>query len=75
MDANGSEVNTAAEGVRWTEVLRGAGRGAVGAMAMSGMRVVTTGLGLVEEPPRPSAVSVAAPALCFIGRRAGSIAA
>jgi anti-anti-sigma factor len=36
MDVNGREVNTAAEGVRWTEVLRGAGRGAVGAMAMTG---------------------------------------
>ena len=45
MDVNGSEVNTAAEGVRWTEVLRGAGRGAVGAIAMTGMRVVTTELG------------------------------
>ena len=76
MDVNRSEVNAAAEGVRWTEVLRGAGRGPVGAMAMTGMRVVTTELGLVEEPPpRPSAVSLAAPALCFIGRRAGSIAA
>ncbi len=56
MDVNGSEVNAAAEGVRWTEVLRGAGRGAVGAMAMTGMRVVTTELGLVEETP-PQAVS------------------
>jgi hypothetical protein len=56
MDVNGSKVNTAAEGVRWTEVLRGPGRGAVGAMAMTGMRVVTTELGLVEESP-PQAVS------------------
>ena len=38
MDVNRSEVNAAAEGVRWTEVLRGAGRGPVGTMAMTGMR-------------------------------------
>jgi hypothetical protein len=28
MDVNGNEVNQVAEGVRWKEVLRGAGRGA-----------------------------------------------
>jgi hypothetical protein len=39
------------------EVLRGAGRGAVGAMAMTGMRVLTTELGLVEQTP-PAAVSL-----------------
>ena len=38
------------------EVLDGAMRGAVGAMAMTGMRVLTTELGLVEETP-PKAVS------------------
>jgi hypothetical protein len=38
------------------EALRGAGRGAVGAMAMTGMRVLTTELGLVEQTP-PAAVS------------------
>jgi hypothetical protein len=38
------------------EVLRGAGRGAVGAMAMTGMRVLTTELGLVNQTP-PAAVS------------------
>ncbi|MES1193907.1 MAG: hypothetical protein ABUM26_06240, partial [Solirubrobacterales bacterium] len=38
------------------EVLRSAGRGAVGAMAMTGMRVLTTELGLVEQTP-PAAVS------------------
>jgi hypothetical protein len=38
------------------EVLDGAVRGAVGAMAMTGMRVLTTELGLVEETP-PQAVS------------------
>jgi hypothetical protein len=38
------------------EVLRGAGRGTVGAMAMTGMRVLTTELGLVEQTP-PDAVS------------------
>jgi hypothetical protein len=38
------------------DVLDGAARGAVGAMAMTGMRVLTTELGLVEETP-PQAVS------------------
>jgi hypothetical protein len=38
------------------DVLDGAARGAVGAMAMTGMRVLTTELGLVEETP-PRAVS------------------
>ena len=44
------------EGSRVGEMLRGAGRGAVGAMAMTGMRVLTTELGLLEQTP-PSAVS------------------
>jgi hypothetical protein len=38
------------------EALRGAGRGAVGAMAMTGMRVLTTELGLLEQTP-PAAVT------------------
>ena len=38
------------------EALRSAGRGAIGAMAMTGMRVLTTELGLVEQTP-PAAVS------------------
>jgi hypothetical protein len=38
------------------EALQGAARGAVGAMAMTGMRVMTTELGLVEQTP-PEAVS------------------
>ena len=38
------------------EVLHGAARGAVGAMAMTGMRVITSELGLVEQTP-PHAVS------------------
>jgi hypothetical protein len=33
------------------DVLHGAARGAVGAMAMTGMRVLTTELGLVEQTP------------------------
>jgi hypothetical protein len=37
------------------DVLDGAARGAVGAMAMTGMRVLTTELGLVEQTP-PQAV-------------------
>jgi hypothetical protein len=43
-------------GSRVVEVFRGAGRGAVGAMAMTGMRVLTTELGLVEQTP-PQAVT------------------
>ena len=38
------------------EMLYGAARGAVGAMAMTGMRVLTTELGLVEQTP-PQAVA------------------
>jgi hypothetical protein len=43
------------EGSRAREMLHGAARGAVGAMAMTGMRVLTTELGLVEQTP-PQAV-------------------
>ena len=41
---------------RLGEVLHAAGRGVIGAMAMTGMRVLTTELGLVEQTP-PQAVS------------------
>lgn len=41
---------------RLGDVLSGAAFGAVGAMAMTGMRVITTELGLVEQTP-PQAVS------------------
>ena len=37
------------------EVLHAAGRGAVGAMAMTGMRALTVGLGIVEQTP-PKAI-------------------
>jgi hypothetical protein len=43
-------------GTRVGDVLSGAACGAVGAMAMTGMRVITTELGLVEQTP-PHAVS------------------
>jgi hypothetical protein len=43
------------EGSRVGEMLRGAARGAVGAMAMTGMRVLTTELGLAEQTP-PQAI-------------------
>ncbi len=42
-------------GSRVGDVLSGAARGTVGAMAMTGMRVLTTELGLVEQTP-PQAV-------------------
>jgi len=56
MDQDPVGVRGLDEGSRVGEVLHGAGRGAVGAMAMTGMRVLTTELGLVEQTP-PSAVS------------------
>ncbi len=43
-------------GSRLGDVLSGAACGTVGAMAMTGMRVITTELGLVEQTP-PQAVS------------------
>jgi hypothetical protein len=43
------------EGSRVRAVLHGGARGVVGAMAMTGMRVLTTELGLVEETP-PEAI-------------------
>jgi hypothetical protein len=43
-------------GSRLGDVLSGAACGAVGAMAMTGMRVITTELGLVEQTP-PQAIS------------------
>jgi hypothetical protein len=43
-------------GSRLGEVLHAAARGAVGAMAMTGMRVITTELGLLEQTP-PQAVA------------------
>src|SRR5688500_477113 len=44
------------ESSRLAEVLHAAVRGAIGAMAMTGMRVVTTQLGLVEQTP-PQAIA------------------
>ncbi len=55
-DQGSVQSRTAAESSRVGEVLRGAARGAVGAMAMTGMRVVTTELGLLEQTP-PQAIS------------------
>ena len=34
-----------------SDVLKGAGQGVIASMAMTGMRVVTTALGLVQQPP------------------------
>jgi hypothetical protein len=45
---------------RW---VRGAGRGAVAAMAMTGVRRVTTGLGWLERPPPERMAREAAPGL------------
>ena len=44
------------QGSRVGDVLHAAARGAVGAMAMTGMRVLTTELGLLEQTP-PRAIS------------------
>jgi hypothetical protein len=50
-----------------TAVALGAARGAVGAMAMSGMRRLTAGLGLVEKEP-PEALAEASVAGRFLTR-------
>ena len=44
------------EGSRLGEVVHAAARGGVGAMAMTGMRVITTELGLLEQTP-PQAIA------------------
>ncbi|WP_422773004.1 hypothetical protein ACN28C_08630 [Plantactinospora sp. WMMC1484] len=44
-------------------VLRGAARGGVAAMAMSGLRQATTGLGLVRQTPPESVLAHTAPRL------------
>jgi hypothetical protein len=54
--SDAADVGEVEKSSQLANVLRGAGRGAVGAMAMTGMRVVTTELGLVEQTP-PDAVS------------------
>src|SRR4029453_520006 len=51
-----TDAQRAGEGSRGREMLRSAGRGAVGAMAMTGMRVITTQLGLLEQTP-PQAIA------------------
>ena len=44
------------QGLHGGDALHGAARGALGAMAMTGMRVMTTELGLLEQTP-PQAIS------------------
>ncbi|MDG4827759.1 hypothetical protein O7627_00380 [Solwaraspora sp. WMMD1047] len=46
-----------------TPVLRGAARGVIAAMSMSGVRQVTTALGLLPRTPPESVLSATAPAL------------
>jgi hypothetical protein len=61
------------EGSRLGEMLYGAARGAVGAMAMTGMRVLTTELGLLEQTPAGRrAPARAARGRCCGARRASS---
>jgi acetyl-CoA acetyltransferase len=56
------------------DVFSGAACGAIGAMAMTGMRVITTELGLVEQTP-PQAVSrQQARGMRALLRRASSVA-
>ncbi len=45
------------------DILRGAALGTVGAMAMTGMRRITTGLGLVPAPPPQEIANEALPRL------------
>lgn len=52
----GAETQRPEQGFHFGDVLHGAARGAVGAMAMTGMRVLTTQLGLLEQTP-PHAIS------------------
>lgn len=56
-------------------ILVGAAAGAVGAMAMTGLRQVTTGLGLVERTPPEAALQTAAPQVDELnaGRRQATI--
>ena len=56
VDQDPAETQGPDEHSRLGEVVRGAARGAVGAMAMTGMRVMTTELGLLEQTP-PQAIS------------------
>jgi hypothetical protein len=56
VDEGRRELKGTDEGSRAAELLHAAARGAVGAMAMTGMRVLTTELGLLEQTP-PEAVS------------------
>ncbi len=51
-----SDLPKTIRGARVADVLSGAACGTVGAMAMTGMRVITTELGLVEQTP-PQALS------------------
>jgi hypothetical protein len=55
LDRDAAGVTGRDEGSRLGAMLHGAARGVVGAMAMTGMRVLTTELGLVEQTP-PQAV-------------------
>lgn len=56
LDQGPAEPQSPDEHSRVGEVVRGAARGAVGAMAMTGVRVMTTELGLLEQTP-PQAIS------------------
>jgi hypothetical protein len=56
MDRDAADLQGPDEHSRLGDVLHATARGAVGAMAMTGMRVLTTELGLVEQTP-PQAVS------------------
>ena len=51
------QARSAREGDASLDVLNGAACGSVGAMAMTGMRVITTELGQVEQTPPQASVS------------------
>jgi hypothetical protein len=58
-DEPGAPARQMKVGSRVGDVLSGAACGAVGAMAMTGMRVITTELGLVEQTPPMAAIGQA----------------
>ena len=70
------QARSAREGDASLDVLSGAACGSVGAMAMTGMRVITTELGQVEQtPPQASVSSGRAESACFGGgRRTSNVA-
>ncbi len=69
-----SDLPKTMRGARVADVLSGAACGTVGAMAMTGLRVITTELGLVEQTP-PQALSRQRPRSACLGAASAAQAA